>query len=489
MAGRWPLHPPREQHETPPPQQLPWGFRSWVGTRLAGFRICPCQGDFYLAVAPVYNTHVSLFPTPFPFPQPFLSTATQPSHRHSILPPQPTMLPLSLLPGLLALAPLARAQVTATFPNGATNPETPEFAPIGSYVNQSSDSRLISLNGVDDFCLWGPLNMSGGAANLIGNIEPEVVAYCTKPRNNARLIPDGVITAAHFIKTSLYVQIWGFWDATKIGIPDGDSGGELDPHGAENLGNPIGGNATSNVEGKDVFYEEWMSFISYDQFCLRICTAETSNVTAALQCEHELDIMGCAFVMAIDDFYNTNNSFTSCEGEPAAPPGLYPQANGSTSTFRQRFTGTWSNAETTDMFTVGQTVTPSSVAFYPATSNCYNYSTISNGIDTANWKVTATPSTLSGGSTIAVSSVGTTSQSPPPGISTSSPTSSSSGSTGSSSAGSSSSTGGSASTGAAAVDASGSSSAATKATTVQGQGVVVMGVAVVGMLFGAAVLL
>lgn len=96
MAGRWPLHPPREQHETPPPQQLPWGFRSWVGTRLAGFRICPCQGDFYLAVAPVYNTHVSLFPAPFPFPQPFLSTAPSPptatpsSHRNLPCFPSPS---------------------------------------------------------------------------------------------------------------------------------------------------------------------------------------------------------------------------------------------------------------------------------------------------------------------------------------------------------------------------------------------------------------
>lgn len=89
---------------------------------------------------------------------------------------------------------------------------------------------------------------------------------------------------------------------------------------AENLGNPIGGNVTSNVTGSDVFYEEWMSFMSYsmslspscsifsskrgtdqfmafsaqkDQYCLRICTAETDDVSAALQCEHELDVMGC----------------------------------------------------------------------------------------------------------------------------------------------------------------------------------------------------
>jgi hypothetical protein len=45
--------------------------------------------------------------------------------------------------------------------------------------------------------------------------------------------------------------------------PSGDSGGELDPHGAENLGNPIGGNVTSDVNGQDVFYQEWMSFVGW----------------------------------------------------------------------------------------------------------------------------------------------------------------------------------------------------------------------------------
>lgn len=38
--------------------------------------------------------------------------------------------------------------------------------------------------------------------------------------------------------------------------PEGDSGGELDPHGPDAVGNPIGGNVTSDVSGEDVFYEE-----------------------------------------------------------------------------------------------------------------------------------------------------------------------------------------------------------------------------------------
>ncbi|ORY31050.1 hypothetical protein BCR39DRAFT_571881 [Naematelia encephala] len=311
-----------------------------------------------------------------------------------------------LIPSLTALTiPLVSAQVTATGPNGPTNPEAPSFLPVGSLVDQSASfSRLLSLNGLDDFCLFAP--PEAGPDSLIGNVEAIAVAYCTKPRNAARIIPDGAITAAHFIRTPTYVQIYGFWDGTKVNIPSGDAGGELDPHGAENLGNPMGGNVTSNVPtGSDVFYEEWMSFISYDQFCLRICTAQTNNVTTALQCEHELDIMGCQFVMAIDDFYSANNSFTSCDGDPAPPPGLYPQADGSTSTFRQRYTGTYvDGAGSTGMFTVGQTVTPSAPAYYPAKSNCVTYSSISNGVNTADYSVTAAPQLLVSGSTGAVSS-------------------------------------------------------------------------------------
>lgn len=225
------------------------------------------------------------------------------------------------------------------------------------------------------------------------------------------LIPDGAITAAHFVKTPLYVQVHGFWDGTKMNIPAGDTGGELDPHGEKNLGNPIGGNVTTDVAtGSDVFYEEWMSFVSFDQFCLRICTAEDSakGVTAALQCEHELDIMGCAWVMAIEGFYRTNNTFSECDGEAAAPPGLYV-TGGVTSTFRQRYTGSWSDAQGgKGKFTVGQTITPSLPAFYPKQSNCHTYSTISNGVDFSNLMVVAAPTVLKSGQASVVTGVAST---------------------------------------------------------------------------------
>ncbi len=94
--------------------------------------------------------------------------------------------------------------------------------------------------------------------SVIGETEELEVAWCVQPRNNARVIPDGTLTAVHFVKTPLYWQIQGLGDLTKLNIQANDMGGELDPHGATGNGNPVGGNVTTNATGSDVSYEEWM---------------------------------------------------------------------------------------------------------------------------------------------------------------------------------------------------------------------------------------
>ncbi|PWN50541.1 hypothetical protein IE53DRAFT_387139 [Violaceomyces palustris] len=256
--------------------------------------------------------------------------------------------------------------------NGATNPSRPE---LGTPINQSSDSRLASVNSVDDWCTFGP-DIPGTA---IGDGEESTVAYCTKPRNNARVIPDGTVTAAHFVKTPLYVQIMALGDFTKIGIPAGDEGGELDPHGATNMGNPIGGNVTSNVSGQDVFYEEWMNYAAANEICFRICIAGTDIAPTPLECQHTLDVMGCTFVMPGN--YN-DNVFESCDGDAAYPPGLYPQSDGGTSTFQQYFTGEYTANGQVYSYTNGASdqITPTGAFSTPSTSNCVTVSTISNGI-------------------------------------------------------------------------------------------------------------
>jgi len=117
--------------------------------------------------------------------------------------------------------------------------------------------------------------------------------------------------------------------------------------------------------------------MSYNMFCLRICINQEANVTAAEQCQHTLDEMGCNWVMPGD---YTDNSFTECDADAAYPPGWYPQPGGSISTFAQRYTGTYTSPDgATALWTVGETVTPSTPYSIPASSNCITYSGINYG--------------------------------------------------------------------------------------------------------------
>ncbi|KAF7290782.1 hypothetical protein MIND_01319100 [Mycena indigotica] len=268
------------------------------------------------------------------------------------------------------------AGVIATGTQGVTNPPVPT---MGTPVNQSSMARLLTINSIDDFCIFAPPTVSD-----IGNSETEEVAWCTKARNNARIIPDGTLTGVSFLRNSFYVQVLGFGDFTKLNIPAGDQGGELDPHGATGAGNPVGGNVTTNiVDNVDEPIAEWMLFISDTMFCIRACVNANATYDAAHMCWHELDEMGCEFVMPGN--YNFNGTFETCDADIAYPPGWYPSvdASGSTSfsTFAQFFTGvfTGANGQPTG-FTVGDTVTPTAPASIPSSSNCVTTPTISNGI-------------------------------------------------------------------------------------------------------------
>ncbi|KAJ7722665.1 hypothetical protein DFH07DRAFT_971848 [Mycena maculata] len=268
------------------------------------------------------------------------------------------------------------AGVIATGTQGITNPPVPT---TGTAINQTSMARLLSINSIDDFCIFAPPYLAN-----ISDTEQIEVAWCTQQRNNARLIPDGTLTGVSFLKTDFYVQVYGYGDFTKLNIVDGDYGGELDPHGATGNGNPIGGNVTTNiVDGVDEPIAEWMLYIDYNQFCLRACTNANSTYSAAFMCWHELDEMGCEFVMPGN--YDFNGTFETCEADVAYPPGWYPTAtvDGTTSfsTFAQYATGYYTgNDGSTTSYTVGTTVTPSSAYFTPSSSGCSTVSTVSNGV-------------------------------------------------------------------------------------------------------------
>jgi len=284
--------------------------------------------------------------------------------------------------------------VIATGTMGPTNPPEPT---IPTSINQTSFARLLSVNSIDDFCLFGPPNPNSN----ISDTETEEVAWCLQARNDARVIPDGTLTGIQYLKTDLYIQVLGYGDFTKLNIQFGDYGGELDPHGAYGSGNPIGGNVTSNVTGIDRNYAEWMMYIDYDQFCFRVCTNANSTYSAAYMCWHELDEMGCEFVMPGN--YNFNNTFETCDADVAYPPGWYPVnvVDGSTvfSTFAQRYVGTLSDGS---VYTIGDAVTPSGPYSTPGSSNCKSTPTVSNGIPLASLGLSGDPSGVSSSRTSSV---------------------------------------------------------------------------------------
>ncbi|KAG6898700.1 hypothetical protein C0993_005030 [Termitomyces sp. T159_Od127] len=255
--------------------------------------------------------------------------------------------------------------VIATGTMGTTNPPVPT---LGTSINQTSFARLLTVNSIDDFCIFAPPSLAN-----ISDSETFEVAWCTQPRNNARVIPDGTMTGVSFLKTDAYIQVYGYGDFTRLNIPNGDFGGELDPHGAFGSGNPIGGNVTSNITGSDQNYAD-----------------------AAQMCWHELDEMGCGFVMPGN--YNFNGTFESCEADVAYPPGWYPTAtvSGTTlfSTFAQFFTGVANGVG----YTVGDTVTPSAPYMTPSSSNCVTTASVSNGIDLVSLGITTSATPTAGAS-------------------------------------------------------------------------------------------
>ncbi|KJA19714.1 hypothetical protein HYPSUDRAFT_56435 [Hypholoma sublateritium FD-334 SS-4] len=193
--------------------------------------------------------------------------------------------------------------------------------------NQQSLCQTSWLNALDDFCLWAPPE----AGRAVGDIEGSMIAWCTKPGHGARLIPAGALTGVQFTKTPDYVQVVGFIDQTQIDILQGDFGGEMDPHGADLRGNPMGGIVFSEgFTGAPVQAMEWHNFIGSNTFCLKACDPARPN--AARFCEHIYDRLGCA--------YNAPNrardgAFEACAGDSQDFPGVYTDAAGAVRTYTQ----------------------------------------------------------------------------------------------------------------------------------------------------------
>ncbi|KAG7439360.1 uncharacterized protein BT62DRAFT_983444 [Guyanagaster necrorhizus] len=270
------------------------------------------------------------------------------------------------------------AQYSATYlPD--TAPDTSEQGQsgtnkCGTTSSQNSMCQNVYINGVDDFCLWAP--PTAGAESTIGDTERIEVSWCLKDGYGTRIIPSGAITGAHFVQTPDFIQVTGSGDLTKLNIPSGDAGGELDPHGADGNGNPIGGLVFSTAFGKLEQVFEWTNFMSADQFCFRACNPAGSM--APTWCQHIYDVMGCEWNMPGN--YDAGE-FESCQGDSGQPMGVY-----GTSTFHQ-----------------GDASTPAAHSI-PLSSQCTTVSAIGGGSAILTG-VSATTTATSSGTTITGTSI------------------------------------------------------------------------------------
>ncbi|TDL17258.1 hypothetical protein BD410DRAFT_581157 [Rickenella mellea] len=235
----------------------------------------------------------------------------------------------ALISSVIVATVTVHAQYTATYlPSNApaqTEQGQAGTNKCGGGSDQNSMCQNAYINSVDDFCLWAP--PSPGPDSTIGETEREEVAWCMKSGYGTRLIPDGTISGAHFVQTPDYVQITGVGDLTKINIAKtSDDGGELDPHGADGNGNPIGGLVFSSAFGQLQQLHEWTNFMGDSQFCFRACK-EGGNGPAL--CNHVYDTLGCDWNMPAN--YDPN-VFENCKGDTGEPMGVYGG-----STFSQGF--------------------------------------------------------------------------------------------------------------------------------------------------------
>ncbi|KAI0783796.1 hypothetical protein C8Q75DRAFT_422333 [Abortiporus biennis] len=263
------------------------------------------------------------------------------------------MLSLSLV--LTSLAVLAQGQTySATYTPNNLPKQSQEGQQgtnqCGTGSDQNAMCQNLYINGVDDFCLYGP--PKPGPGSDIGTTERYEVAWCMKSGYGTRLIPDGTIQGAHFVQTPDYVQITGTGDLTKLNVLKGDEGGELDPHGADGNGNPIGGLVFSSAFGGGlVQLHEWTNFMSATEFCFRACK---DGPKAPGLCNHIYDVMGCDWNMPGNYAAGT---FERCLADSSEPMGVYGG-----STFQQ-----------------GNGNTPPAHPA-PPSSSCTPVSTISNGL-------------------------------------------------------------------------------------------------------------
>jgi len=263
--------------------------------------------------------------------------------------------------------------------NGVRGPQYGYNLCNSTTQNQQSLCQTSVINSISDFCLWGSPNPN----ETIGNTEGIEVAYCNKAVYGTRVFPPGTFTGLQWTRTPHYVQLVGFLDQTKVNLNAADYGGELDPHGADLRGNPLGGlvysTAWSNGSTSLSAFQQvpqWNNFIGGGFFCFKLC--DPNLPSSYPYCNNIYDLIGCS--------YNApnaavNGTFEACDGDDQDPVGIYT-SNGVVMTYTQP--------------PVGPITSMPYQPRVPASSNCQTFS--SGALFTANTQAPASTSAPSSGS-------------------------------------------------------------------------------------------
>ena len=215
-----------------------------------------------------------------------------------------------------------------------------------------------------DFCLY-----SSPTSNLpIADSEGYEVAWCTRKKDGARLIPQGAMTGVQVLNTSAYIQFVVHINQVAINLPANDTGGELDPHGADGvcslqsalescrlIVSPKGRESHGRFGILDCFQLRWRHsptnhrvesvrllfcfflssthlasrFIGANVSATKICNPAGTNPLG--YCLNTLDRLGIAYNMP-------NNAqdgvFEVCDSDTMQLPGVYV-SNGQTLTYTQ----------------------------------------------------------------------------------------------------------------------------------------------------------
>jgi len=232
----------------------------------------------------------------------------------------------SASPSTFPATPLA--SLTFAYPSGIPYKAVPDTYVRGTQTgynicnstteNQNSMCQTAFINNIADFCVFAPASPN----STIADTEGEEVVWCTQQGHGGRGIPPGTFTGLQVLNNSNYIQFIGFVNQANINIYPGDFGGELDPHGQDLNGNPMGGlmySTAFSTDGTTIEQiHDWNMFVGGNVTALKICNPAGSNPGG--YCQNTLDRIGMAYNMPNNA---QNGVFEVCDSDPMDIPGVY----------------------------------------------------------------------------------------------------------------------------------------------------------------------